>query len=184
MATHELYVGGPGAGGFNRSMYPRPTFTPGATFNSISPAAHKGPVQYALTRTLDFGNDHALMEYVRNNAIAAADVLNLQIVPANMLQYGLYVRVETPQAGVTLTFGLNDGTTFATAVDCSVAGSMFVAPNGAAWVTDGAVSLATAEFANVAKMLQATVTAVGAGGFGALRLHASPLLSQLEEGQY
>lgn len=185
MAKHELYLGGPARGNGSRSQFPSVPFDANATvFKEMRPAAHKGPSQYALTRTLDFGNDHALQEYVRNNAIAAADVLNLQVIPKDVLLYGLFVNVENPVAGVSLTFALDDGTIFATAVDCSVAGTMFVPPGGAAWITDGAADLGTAEFANVPKMLQATVTAVGAGGFGALRISVSPLMSQLQEGQY
>lgn len=187
MALHELYVGGPGrpGGTFNRSQFPAPTFNAAdPAFQEMVAAVHKGPIGTALTRTLDFGNDHALMEYVANNAIVAADDLHIQVVPAHTLLLGLHVEVETPQAGVSLTFTLSDGTTFGGAIDCSTVSSQFTPPNGLAWVTDGAASLATAEFANVVKMLRADVTALGAGGFGRLRISVSPILMHLKEGQY
>lgn len=185
MATHELYLGGPARVNGGRSQFPSAPFdADNPVFQKMSPAAHKGPSQYALTRVLDFGQNHGLQDYVRNNAIAAADVLNLQVIPKDCLFYGLFVSVEVPQDGVELTFALDDGTVLGAAVDCSVVNSMFVPAGGAAFVTDGAASLATAEFANIPKMLQATVTAVGVDGFGKLRIAASPLISQLQEGQY
>lgn len=192
MATHEIYVGGPGrgTGAYGRSQYPAPTFNPAsAVFKEMRVSAHKGPAQFSLGRTLDFKNDHALAEYMRNlieagTPLAAADILNLSVVPANTLQYGLFVAVENPVAGVTLTFSLSDGTTFGTAVDAGVAGTMFVPHNGIAWISDGAASLATAEFANVPKMLRATLTALPAGGIGDLRVRAEILLSELISGQY
>lgn len=191
MAVHELYVGGPGTTGFSRSMYPRPTFNPlSAAFQRMTIAAHKGPSQYALTRVLDFKDSASLKNYVSGNTVAQGDQLNIQVIPKNSVVYGFMVEVETPQAGVSLTFRMNDGTAgaagtaIATAVDCSVAGSKFAVPAGAAWVTDGAVDMSTAHFTNVPKMLQAVVTALGAGGFGALRLSITPLVSRTEEGQY
>lgn len=192
MATHEIYVGGPGrgTGAYGRSQYPAPTFNPAAAaFQAMRVSAHKGPAQFSLGRTLDFKNDHALAEYVRNlneagTPLAAADILNLAVIPANTLQYGLFVEVENPVTGVTLTFTLSDGTAFATAVDAGVAGTMFVPVGGAAWITDGAASLATAEFANVPKMLRATLTALPADGIGDLRVRAEMLISELISGQY
>lgn len=191
MATHEIYVGGPARVNGGRSQFPSAPFdADSAVFQRMSPAVHKGPSQYALTRVLDFGNDHALMDYVRNNAIVQGDVLNIQVIPANTLLYGLHVAVEEPQAGLVLTFGLDDGTQFVTGVApapnvaTDAESSMFAPPGAAAWITDGAASLATAEFANVPKMLQATVATLPAGGFGKLRIAVSPLLSQLKEGQY
>jgi hypothetical protein len=183
MATHELYVGGPGQASISRSMYPRPTFNPALDgFKRMTVAAHKGPTQYAITRTLDAA-DFALAEYLRNNTVAAADVLNLQVIPKSTLLYGVRVRVEKPVAGLTLTFGLSDGSALGAVVDCSVVSDAFVVVGGA-WVTAGAVNLGSANFSNVPRALQATVTAIGAAKLGGARIHISPLVSQTEEGQF
>lgn len=183
MATHELYLGGPGRFNASRGMFPAAAFdNADPVFQKMPVAAHKGPVCFANTRTLDSTN-HALANYLADNPVAAADVLNLQVVTAASLLLGLRVRVEKPVPGLTLTFGLDDGTTFGTAVDCSVESDGFVAPNGAAWVTDSAVSLATAEFAVLPRMLQATVTAIGAAGLSGLRIHVSPVVIETEQGQ-
>lgn len=183
MATHELYVGGPGNAKLSRAMYPSATFNPAlAAFKKMTVAAHKGPAQFANTRTLD-STDHALAEYLRSNAVVATDVLNLQVITASSLFYALRVRVEKPVAGLSLTFGLSDASALGAAVDCSAVSDEIVVIGGI-WVTAGAVNLGVANFANVPRMLQATVTAIGAAKFSGLRMHITPLVSQLEEGQY
>lgn len=192
MATYEVYVGGPGRRDYSRSQYPAPAFNQAsAEFANIPIAAHKGPSQYALTRVLDFGNDHALMEFVRNQIAAGADlasgdVLGALIIPANTLLYGIHVAVETPVAGVTLTLATRAPTSLAFGtVDGSAAASDFrIAGTVAAGVTQGAVNLGVANFANVPRILDVTLTAVPAGGMGNFRIAISPLLSQLKEGQY
>lgn len=192
MPTYEVYVGGPGRRDYGRSQYPAKAFNQSAAeFKALPIAAHKGPSQYALTRTLDFGNDHALMEFARNQIAAGAplddgDVLGAIIIPKDTLLYGVHVEVENPVTGVTLTLATRapNSLAFGT-VDCSVAGSSFrVVGEAAGGITEGAVNLAVANFANVPRMLDVTLTAVPAGGLGALRVSISPLLSQLKEGQY
>lgn len=191
MAVHELYVGGPGSTAGGRSMYPRPAFNPlAAAFLRMTAAVHKGPTQFALTRTLDFSEAASLKNYMSGNTVAQGDQLNLQVIPKNSLVYGFMVNVEKAAPGVSLTFRMNDGTAGAagiaigTAVDCSVEGSKFCVPAGAAWVTDGAADLGTAHFTNVPKMLQAVVTALSGTGFGGLRVSITPLISSTQEGQY
>jgi hypothetical protein len=193
MATYEIYVGGPGRGDYSRSQYPAPAFSAAnAVFKKLRVAAHKGPTMFSLTRTLDFKNDHALAEFVRNQAaagapLAAGDKLGSIVIPARTLLFGVYCRVETPVTGVTLTlatrapnalaFGTMDG---GTASD----GSFRVAGEAAGGITEGAANLAVANFANVPRILDVTLTAIPVGGLGALRVHISPLISELEEGQF
>ena len=195
MPTYEVYVGGPGRRDYGRSQYPAKAFSQSAAeFKAMPIAAHKGPAQYALTRTLDFGNDHALMEFVRNQSAAGAalddgDVLGIIVIPKDTLLYGVHVEVENPVTGVTLALAtrapnsLNFGT-----IDAATAGSSFRVYDAdtpaPVTVTQGSVDLSQANFANVPRMLDLTLTTVPAGGLGALRISISPLLSQLKEGQY
>lgn len=193
MATYEIFVGGPGRGDTSRSQYPAKAFLyTSALFAKLRAAAHKGPSEYALTRTLDFKNDYALAEFVRNQLAAGAplaqgDVLGSVIIPANYLLKGVFVRVETPVVGLTLTLNTRATSVAAVAfgtVNCAVAGSSYRSPGEAAGgITEGAVT-GGQSFANVPRILDVTLTAVGAAGLGALRIHISPLLSQLEEGQF
>jgi hypothetical protein len=190
MATHELYLGGPSNTNSGQKMFPAAAFNNAiAPFTTMPVAEHKATTVAALTRTLAFGtsqgrpDDPALAEYVRNHTIAAADVLDLIVIPANTLLLGVYCQVENPSGKVgTITFSLDDGTTFGAAVDINAAFSKMVAPGGA-WVSAGAVSLATANFSNVVRMLKATLTTL-ATDFGALRISVSPILIALQQGQY
>lgn len=193
MATYEIYVGGPGRGDYSRSQYPAKAFSAAdAIFKKLRVAAHKGPTMFALTRTLDFKNDHALAEFVRNQAaagapLAAADKLGSIVIPARTLLFGVYCRVENPVTGVTLTIGTRapNALAFGT-IDGGTAsdGSFRVVGEAAGGVTEGAVNLGVANFANVPRILDVTLTAIPVGGLGALRVHISPLISELEEGQY
>jgi hypothetical protein len=304
MATHELYVGGPANPNQGLRMFPAAAFSNAAKpFTTMDIAQHKQTLVAALTRTLAFGtsqgrpDDPALAEYVRTHVIAANDVLDLIVIPANTLLLGTYYNVENPQAGVALAFTLDDATTFGganqlaapvqaagstvavggtvtdgdhfyvitaitalgettksneikvtaaggnlsintlnwgavagatgyrayrgvvtgvyttyiafgavvTGDDTGAAGtagtppttntsgnsvytdtasSKFSVPNGAAWVTAGSATLANANFSNVPRMLGAKVVALGAAGFGSLRVSISPLVVQLWQGQY
>lgn len=188
MATHQLYLGGSSNNNFNRSMFPAPAFDATVEpFLSMPIAEHKKTTIAALTRALNFGtaqgrpNDPALQEYVRNHPIVAADVMTLAVIPANVLVLGFYCSISNPSGKVgTLTFDLNDGTTIGAAVNINSAFHRMCAPNGA-WVAAGPVSLATADFSNVARILRATVTTL-ATDFGALQLSISPILLALESG--
>lgn len=193
MATYEIYVGGPGRGDYSRSQYPAPAFVQsGATFKKMRVAAHKGPTQFAITRTLDFKNDHALAEFVRNQAaagapLAAGDVLGSIIIPGRYLLYGVYCRVENPVTGVTLTIGTRapNPIAFGTIAGGTAGDGTFrVAGEAGNGVSEGAVNLAVANFAGLPRILDVTLTAIPAGGIGALRVHISPLVSELEEGQF
>lgn len=190
MATHELYLGGPANTNSGQKQFPAAAFNNAiAPFTTMPIANNKATMVAALTRTLDFAtsqgrpNDPALAEYVRTHTIAAADVLDLSVIPANTLLLGVYCQVEVVAGTVgTITFTLDDGTTFGAAVDINAAFSKIAAPNGV-WVAAGAVSLATANFSNVPRMLKATLTTLTTN-FGALRISVSPILVALQQGQY
>lgn len=185
MATHELYLGGGTNNNANRAQFPSPTFNASdAAIKAMRPSAHKGPTQYALTRTLDFDNDPALAHYVANNTIATGDVLNLIVIPANTLVYGVAYWVESPSsiASSTLTVKL-DGTAAGTAVALDAAGSGFAAPAAVAWTTAGAASLATATFNTAPTVASGTLAITDEGDLKGLRVHVSVLLSQVFEGQ-
>jgi hypothetical protein len=200
MATYEVYVGGPGRGDYSRSQYPAKAFSAAdATFKKLRVAAHKGPTMFSLTRTLDFKNDHALAEFVRNQAaagapLAAGDKLGSIIIPARTLLFGVYTRVENAVTGVTLTLSTRapNAIAFGTIAGGTADDGIFrVAGEAANGITEGAVNLGTpatgvgaANFANVPRILDVTLTAIPAGGLGALRVHISPLISELEEGQF
>lgn len=199
MATYEIYVGGPGRNDYSRSQYPAKAFSRTSTdFTKLPIAAHKGPSQYALTRTLDFGNDHALMEFVRKQIaagapLAAGDILGAIIIPKDTLLYGVHVEVETAVTGVTLSLATRapNAVAFGTVAGGTVGSSFRVPGEAGAGITEGAVNLGTpvtgvggASFANVPRILDVTLSAVPAGGLGNFRVSISPLLSQLKEGQY
>lgn len=118
MATHELYLGGGANPNGGLRMFPAAAFNNAAApFTTLPIAQHKQTLLAALTRTLDFGtsqgrpNDPALAEYVRTHTIAAGDVLDLEVIPANTLWLGTYCQVENAQAGIGLAFTLDDAST-------------------------------------------------------------------------
>lgn len=186
MATHELYVGGPKASAnASRAMYPRPAFV-AADWANTQPAAHKGPTQYALTRLIDPVDDYAMAEFLRNNVVAAADVLNLQGIPAGSLLYAVEVNVITPEPGLSLTFSLSNAAVLGAAVDMNVAGRILLLPGSATNISaSGAASLENAYWVEDALMLRATVTAAAtAGELGKAKFTVSPLISIFDGGAY
>lgn len=195
--THELYIGGPSRGDTSRHQFPAKTFSASGTdFASIPPAAHKGPQQYALTRVIDLGydqdawpNDPALRDYADNNALAASDILNLVIVPANTLLYGVAIQVETAATGSAASTAVISlaGTAISTAVSLKSKSSGMVPAGGtaAAPVTAGAVTLAVASFSNKPRIIAATIgVAASWDDLKDLRLLVSPLVSAVHAGQY
>lgn len=185
MATHELYIGGPPTRNYSQAMFPAVAFNEAAApFNQIGMAAHKGPIGYADTRLLDFGVDHALSEFVRENTVAQGDKLGVVLIPKNMLFMGFYYEIITPQAGLTLTPSLRGKATVFTAIDGSAAAKGFVAPGGGALVTEGAVTMAGVQFDIKPDMLDLTLTALGAGGLGAFKMIVSPVMLAVDTGGY
>ncbi|MCA9367815.1 hypothetical protein KC887_06175 [Candidatus Kaiserbacteria bacterium] len=188
MATHQLYVGAGSNPKLSRAAFPAQTFVnTDPAFTGSKPAAHKGPAQLALTRTLDFRDDYALKQYVRDNVITEGDVLNICLIPPRLLLYGVEVNVERAGPDLdTITFALSDGTAIGTAAVVSdTVGARFSPPAGAAWVTGGAASLATARYNVAPVMLTATLTVLTADNtFGDLRISVTPLVSVFEGGAY
>lgn len=186
MATHELYVGGPKAStNTSQAMYPRPAFVQ-ADWANTQPAAHKGPTQYALTRRVDAVNDYAMAHFLRNNAVVAADVLNLQGIPAGSLLYAVEVNILQAEPGLSLTFSLSNGVVLGAAIDANVVGRVLLLPTSATNITaSGAADLSKAYWVEDALMLRATVTAAAtAGKLGKAIFEVSPLISIFDGGAY
>ena len=170
MTTREIYIGGPASANVSRGMYPAVPFDASApAFKNVAPAAHKGPAQFGLTRVLDFGADYALMDYVANNTIVANDVLGSILIPANVLLYGVHVKVDNPQAGVTLTPKLRNGGQTFPAINAARGTTAFAAPGEATWVgaSVGTVTGLTIGAGGTGYASAPTVTLTGGGGVGA-----------------
>lgn len=184
MATYELYVGGPGHVG---PMYPGKTFDAAAPeFKAVTPASHKGPAQFGLTRVLDFATDRALQEFLTSNTVAATDKLGALLLPGKCILWGCMFEVVTPVAGLTLTPVTRvRGLTFPD-IDCSTAAVWFAGPGGAKVTAGTPASIAAAGLATfdvAPDVLDLTVTALGAAKFGKLRLAITPLVSSFGHGE-
>lgn len=187
MATHEIYVGGPPTRNYSQSMFPAVPFNEAAApFNQIGVAAHKGPIGYADTRLLDFSGDNALAEFLRENTVAAADVLGVVLIPKNVILLGFYYRVITPKAGVTLTPRLRGKAHTFAAIDGAAAGEGFYPASGvaAAAVTEGVIDLSAAVYDVKPDMLDLTLTAIPAGGLSGFSLEISPVMLAVNTGGY
>jgi hypothetical protein len=194
MATHELWDGGPAVANYNRSQYPSFTYNAAnATIKKLDVAQHHGTPYAMLRKVLDFKYDVGLQDYFRNNAVTAADLLNVLLLPAGCLLLGTYVEVErasgTGATSLAAKFGTAGGivlgnTAGAVEVDLNAAASMFSAPNGA-WITaNGAMSLATAYALVTPDMVQlnlSTMTTHSLAGFGDLRLNVTAMIAQASE---
>lgn len=192
MATHEIYEGGPANSTLTRTQWPAYTFNAAdSKFADIDLAQHYGTPYAVLRRVLDFKNDLALRRYFTDTASAAADVLNVLLLPEGCLLLAAYVEVENAADGgaITATFGTAGGSIFgnssgAVAVDLTATSKRFSSVGGA-WVTaNGAVSLATAQGLITPDMVQITLASkatAGLAGFGNLRLNTSVLIAQARE---
>lgn len=193
MATHELYIGGPATANYSRSMLPSPPFNASqAVFQTIRPAAHKGNTGYALTRVLDTAQK-ALYEYLRTHTVAQDDVIGSILIPQDVVFQGVFFRVDTASGTGTTTItpslrGVSGGTLPAIAGN-TVGSKGFAKLGQTAWVSTNATlapgSGAGADFfIGTPTVLDLTLTALPAGGLGALRLVVSPIISDLVSGQY
>ena len=192
MATHQLYEGGPANSTLARTQWPAYPFNASDTkFAKIDLSQHYGAPYAVVRRVLDFKNDLALRKYFTDNASAAADVLNLILIPKGCLLLAAYVEVENPADGgtLTITFGTAGGTIFgnssgAVAVDATAASARFSVAGGAWVTTNGALSLASAQAILTPDMVQATLASkatAGLAGFGNLRLNTSIMIAQASE---
>lgn len=183
MALYELYIGGPSTANAGRSMFPAVAFDEAAKpFTQISMAAHKGPIGFADKRCMDFGADHALQEFVRKTPAAQGDIIGACIIPKNNLFMGFYYKVVTPQAGLTLTPRLRGKATAFTAINCATVAEGFVEPGGGAIITEGPVTMDGVQYDNKPDILDFTLTAFPAGGFGRLKLIITPILLTVDQG--
>lgn len=185
MTIHELYIGGPPTRNAGLSMFPAVAFDDTAAGFQVGPAAHKGPIGYNLTRMLDFsGDDFALSEWMRNASYAAADKLGVVIIPQNMLYLGFYYKVIKGVAGISLTPNLRGKSLTYTAIDASVETEGFVAPGAGAIVTEGAITLAAAQYDNKPDMFELVLTALPAGKLAGLKMIVSPVVLAVDSGGY
>jgi hypothetical protein len=197
MTIHQLYDGGPANSTIARTQWPAyPFLASDPAFAAVDVAVHNGYGVAQLRRTLDFKNDYALRGYFTRNAVAAADVLNVLLLPAKSLLLGCFVQIEAVNdsgTANTLKFGtaagiiIGDTTGAAVAVDATVLSSNYSAPNGP-WVNGtggGVVSLATAQYIGTyPDMLQvtlATLATASLAGFGNLRLNVEATILKLGE---
>jgi hypothetical protein len=176
MTIREMYVGGPATANIGLAMLPAVPFDPAAVaFRALTPAAHKGPAQFGLTRVLDFEFDHALRDYLSKQSAAgtpvvAADKLGSILLPPNVLFWGLHVKIDNPVAGLTLTPSTRVGGLTFPAINCADSSmGQFAAPGASAWVTGGSAGVASiAVGAGGSGYTTApTVTLTGGGGTGA-----------------
>lgn len=193
MATHEIYVGGPPSANYSRSMFPAPPFSAGsAVFQGIRPAAHKGNTGYALTRVLDTAQA-AMAEFLRENTVAQGDVLGSILIPQNVLFKGVFWLLESPTGTGTTTItpslrGVTGGTLPTIAANGAAGTKGFAKLGSTAWKTTSASvegeNNGNDFFIAAPTILDLTLTALPAGGLGALRLTLSPLVTELLSGQY
>lgn len=195
MATYEVYVGGPATANYSRAMFPAPPFNAaGAQFIAVTPAAHKGPTSFGLTRVIDV-SQRAMAEFLKNNALVQGDVLGSIIIPQNVLLRGFYYEVQNASGGanpLTITpslRGVGGGTL--PAIAGNTQGAKGFAKTGAsAWVgtnaTVGVIATNGADFfIGAPTILDLTLTAMNATSkLGALKLLITPLVDNLDHGQY
>lgn len=184
MATHELYIGGPPTRNYSQAMFPAVPFNEDGPGFQIGPAAHKGPIGYADTRLLDFGADHALSEFLRENTVEDGDLLGVVLIPRRVLFLGFYYRIETPVEGLSLTPQLRDRAGTFTAINAAEVGEGFVAAGGGAAVEEGTLDLGQAVYSTKPYMLDLEITAVGADGIGGLKMIISPVLLAVDTGGF
>lgn len=192
MATHQLYDGGPANSTLARTQWPAYPFSAtDPALAQIDASVHGGVGFNVLRRTLDFKNDYALRNYFTKNAVAAADILNIILIPPKVLLLGCYVEIEAVNdsgTANTLKFGtangiiIGDTTGAAVAVDATVKSSNFSPPNGP-WnngTGNSVASLATAEWIgtqpDMVQVTLATLATASLAGFGNLRLNVSAVI--------
>ena len=206
MTVHQLYDGGPANSTIQRTQWPAYPFSPtDPKLAEIDAAAHYGAAIQGIRRRLDFQNDWMLRNYFTNNTVAAADVLNLVLLPPKTLLLGLYVEVEQAQGGlngggtasaITATFGTYNGTIFgnnsgAVALNLANTQAAWSAPGGA-WVAApvaGTVGPAAAFGSglfqgygpDMVQMTMASLAASNLPGFGILQLNVTAVIASFGE---
>lgn len=195
MATHEIYIGGPASANYSRAMFPAPAFNAaGAAFLAVTPSAHKGPVGYQLGRVLDFREDKALQEYVRNAAIVQGDVLGSILIPRNCRLRGMFYHVEREAQTatgaavvVTITPGLRGGGAFPAIAAGTLDARGYAQVDQAAWTASNAVIDVTDGdwWIHTPTVLDLTLTALTAEvDLTNLRLVLVPHVEFMATGQY
>jgi hypothetical protein len=195
MAVHELYLGGPSTANYSRAMFPSQPFVQAAEpFQSMRPAAHKGPNSFALNRVLDFGaipstavpsgSDTALKHWEANATIVQGDALGVLIIPKHTLLLGVFFNVEVP-AGVALSITprLRTPAALFPVVDGNVESATWTGPGvaGAIAATGSAATVVPWFIAGSPVILELLLTTWTK--FGNLRLEVSAIVQDLSSGQ-
>jgi hypothetical protein len=196
MSIRDLYIGGPASANVGRDFFPSVPFNAAdPAMLALTPAAHKGPSEFGLTRVLSLVPDlttsdgSAIKSYfaaqtAAGTPLAVGDVLGLILLPPNVLFKALHVAVEGAVTGLTLTPSTRVGGLTFPAIDCAaLIPGQICAPGDAAWVTDGPL-LGNPTYNAAPDILQLTVTALPAGGLNGLRLRMTPLVSNFDHGEH
>lgn len=195
MANHPLYIGGAPTRNYSRAMFPAPPYSVNnPDQNRVKVSAHKNPAQFDLNRTLDFKNEAALAEYVRNSTFANADTLDVILLPKRTLMAGVLFSVEVAgPAGLILTPSIVAGAApvLLPAIPADVVddglteGFGFAVPGDAAWMVASAEVAQMPYFAANVGLVRLTVTGYDpALGFGNLKLHICPVVTKFEGGAW
>jgi len=184
---HELYIGGPPTRNYSRAMLPAPLFNAAAApFQAVKVAAHKNPTGFGLTRVLDTSN-HAIGEFLRNNAVAQGDDIGAVLIPKNVIIEGFFYEVERVAGAamvVTPTLRGVGGATLPT-IDCNVLGKGYARLGAGAWqAASGALTDAgdgAAWFNADPAILNLALTTFTE--MGDLRLVITPIVTTLYHGE-
>lgn len=170
MATYEVYEGGPRKQNNDYAMFPSATF---AADSVIQPAVRQRPICVFPARDLDFGNETALIQFIKANPLASGDKLGAVIIPANFAAIGFYWRVVNINAGGSFSVATRvGGTALVTTTTTGTANSAFVA-----WPS-APVLFKTSDIIDV------TFPTVPAGGMGSLELQVGVVGYDLRVGHW
>ena len=114
--SYDIYLGGQRTANPDTRAFPSAPYNPNSVFKA---AAHKTPINYAITRVLNPApnspiapngspGDPALREWIDFQStsgvpIVAGDILRTVVLPNGCLFQGFFWEVETPLAGFTFS---------------------------------------------------------------------------------
>ncbi len=114
--SYDIYLGGQRTANPDTRAFPSAPYNPNSVFKA---AAHKTPINYAITRVLNPApnspiapngspGDPALREWIDFQSISgvpivAGDILRTVVLPNGCLFQGFFWEVETPLAGFTFS---------------------------------------------------------------------------------
>jgi hypothetical protein len=179
MAIFKLFQGGDAPSAATGVSFPS-NVSPASSGQSF--ADHQRARDYDVTRVLDTraptlyastGKDRALTNWLKNNALAVGDVLQLTWIPANSLIKALSYTVISPLAGFAFDLRVAGTTAFAAVNAGTVSPSVqyFTMPAGFVTASNQFVELVI-----TALPVQGLVSVAGTTGFvGAVTAHVHDL---------